>query len=130
MVCGASLDWQSWEAGVGEERDRAVPVGAVAGLAGSAAHSITTLDPLGPGSPPCPSDVMCRKEAIDGVVGSRSHFLGDRHLCGDRRAQWRLPRRSALPPRVARQDLRRNGSRTSRCCEPCRPLDGGTGFWL
>ena len=83
MVCGASLYWQSWAPGAVEEQDRVVPVGAPQDALIPPPGLITTLYPLGPGTPPCPSDVVCRKEAIEGVGGFEEHFLGDRQLYED-----------------------------------------------
>jgi glycosyltransferase involved in cell wall biosynthesis len=81
MACGTALYWSSWT-GRATDRDVLVPLGAPPGLHEPPAL-LRLLYPLGPGTAPCPSDLLIRRDAIERVGGFEAHFQGPNQMYED-----------------------------------------------
>lgn len=84
MVYGASQYWHGW---TGEAEDRArdsVPeLGVEAGRLYPPRTLLPLLHPLGPGTAPCPSDLLLRRELVEQIGGFEEDFRGMYQLYED-----------------------------------------------
>ena len=75
MVCSATRYWRSW-AGVSEEYDVVVPVGAPAEALIQPQGLMKMLYPLGEGAAPCLCGMLLRRTVIEELGGFEEHFRG------------------------------------------------------
>ena len=84
MVCGATEYWHSWENGVtAGQLDVTLKVGGPQRTLILPPTLITCLYPLASGTPPCPSDIMLRREVFEKVGGFEEQFRGIYQLYED-----------------------------------------------
>ncbi len=84
MVCGAAEYWRSWT-GTPEDlgQDLVLPVGAPADTLIEPPELLRILYPLGPGTAPCPSDLLVRRRVVEAVGGFEEEFRGAKQLYED-----------------------------------------------
>jgi glycosyltransferase involved in cell wall biosynthesis len=92
MVVGASNYWRSWSGEPGSS-DRIVPVGAPNDALIEPPELLTLVYPLGRGSPPLPSDLLMRREAVQAVGGFEASFRGPLVLYEDQAFLCKVYRR-------------------------------------
>jgi glycosyltransferase involved in cell wall biosynthesis len=72
MVAGAVNRWCSWTGG----EDLVMPTGHVMDAIAPAPEAALAIEPLGKAAPPCPSDVMIRRSALEQVGCFEARFTG------------------------------------------------------
>lgn len=72
MVAGAVNQWRSWDGG----EDLLVPTGHMLDAIAPAPEAAMAIYPLGRAAPPCPSDVMIRREVLERVGCFEERFTG------------------------------------------------------
>lgn len=84
MVYGLSQYWRSW---TGEPEDAGRDFLPELGIPGNRVYQppelLTLLYPLASANPPCPSDLLIRRETVERVGGFAEAFRGNRHLYED-----------------------------------------------
>jgi glycosyltransferase involved in cell wall biosynthesis len=79
MVCGAARYWYSWNGG----NDQIVPTGHISNKIILPPDAALALYPLGKTTPPCPSDLLLRRDVLVSLGGFEEHFTGPRQLYED-----------------------------------------------
>lgn len=79
LVAGTVRYWRSWAGGV----DDIIPTGHVQGRVIRPPEAALTLYPLGQAPAPCPSDMLLRRAAVEGVGNFEEHFRGERQAYED-----------------------------------------------
>lgn len=79
MLCGAVNYWRSWSGG----KDRVVVSGYRSNLLSRPPETALRQFPLGGGEPPCPSEILLRREAVEAVGGFEEQFLGPMQVYED-----------------------------------------------
>ncbi len=84
MVCGAAEYWRSWT-GKPEDlgQDVVLPIGAPPDTLIESPGLFRLLYPLGPGTAPCPSDLVVRRQVIERVGGFEARFRGPNQMYED-----------------------------------------------
>jgi glycosyltransferase involved in cell wall biosynthesis/SAM-dependent methyltransferase len=84
MIFGAAEYWHGW---TGSAADRARDDVPQLGIEADRVHPPPTLSvrlhPLGPGTAPCPSDLLVRRDVLTRVGGFEEHFSGEKQLFED-----------------------------------------------
>lgn len=78
-VCGAVNYWASHDGGT----DEIIPTGHAFNRAVRPPEALLNLYPLGRADPPCPSDLLIRREMIDAIGGFEESFTGPMQLYED-----------------------------------------------
>lgn len=79
MVCGTVNYWNSWMGG----QDVLTPTGHVYDQVVPPPQASLNLYPLGNAAAPCPSDLLLRRHAVEGIGRFEAHFTGPKQMYED-----------------------------------------------